>query len=153
MHYLEVSAAPAWELISDVRRFTSVFCERIVPDELLSSRVALTVHELLENAVRYADGTDGYLRVELSPETQIVTVEVQNRASPFHIDRLRGVVDDLAAATDPAPYFQERMKKQSEDRTTAGLGLCRICVESEMTLSMSVVKGDSVRLIARGRTV
>lgn len=149
--YLELSTAPAWELISDVRRFVGVFCTRLCNAEV-ASRVALAVHEMLENSVRYSTSSQGSLRVEFSAEDGTVRIVVQNQTSTHHIERLRELVDELQAR-DPDEYYQECLRRNAVPREDEpGLGLSRVRAESDMVVTLDVEPASTIRLTATGQT-
>ena len=138
--YVELSFAPSWDLISDVRRFVSVFYQRMLDESDAASRVALAVHELLENATKYS--TDGVVQMRLEvadgePPTTL-RVSVKNRAHVQEIERLQQQFALMEAGGEPMAYYQQLMRTRAAERDRAGLGLARIQAEAEMRLRYEV---------------
>ena len=61
---LALSCAPGLEQVSTVRRFLEDYYQPVLEDPDLLCRMALTAHELLENAAKYS--ACGACRLELS---------------------------------------------------------------------------------------
>jgi hypothetical protein len=141
---------PSVELISLVRRFVADFYIEVVSDQDTASRLALTTHELLENAVKYSTDGEAFLHVELDPHEGIVSVRTRNRASPSQIEALRGNFAEIAAAPDASALYAQMLRKSAVATGSGGLGLARIWAESEMNLRLVVVD-DQVEIHARGR--
>lgn len=131
--------------VSTVRRFIGEFYRRVLPDQEMSSRLALATHELLENAVAYA--TDEETEVLIEIVDGVLSIKTWNRSS---LDRLAGLVaaiEELNAAPDPEAYYQEMMFKTARRTDGSGLGLPRIRAEAEMTLGYELID-DRVCILA-----
>lgn len=137
---LRLDASPP--LVSVTRRFVEEALEKVVSDADLISRVAMTTHELLENAAKYAHRTRAELSVVMAPdgdgESRRLTVELRNETSAAHIDRLKGVFNEIDASRDPMRLYVELMRRNAHSADTSGLGLARIRAEGEMSLSLSL---------------
>ena len=82
-HAVDLSFRPCLESVSAVRRFLEVHYGHLACDAQLISRMAVTVHELLENAAKYSSGGGSRLRVEVDPAApRAVSISVINRADP-----------------------------------------------------------------------
>ena len=149
--YMEIQFAPSWELISDVRRFVSVFYNRTLGEPDAAGRIALAAHELLENAAKYSSDGEARLRMEASrggpPYT--MRIAISNRASPDEIDRLKQVFGKMSEDKDPFTYYQRLIRSSRGRKERAGLGLARIQAEAEILLDLSI-DGDMV--IIQGST-
>lgn len=138
--YVELSFAPSWDLISDVRRFVSVFYERMLQQTDAASRVALAVHELLENATKYSTDGVAHMRLEVGegePPSALL-VRIRNRSSSEEIDQLREQFALMAAGGDPVDYYHQLIRTRALNRDRAGLGLARIQAEAEMKLGYEI---------------
>src|SRR6266851_2218776 len=106
---MQLAFRPRIALISTTRRFVADFFEGVITDQDAISRVALTTHELLENALKYS--TDGLtsLHIWLGPlqEETIVEISSVNRTSSDRMIDLRCRLDELREAKDPLEHYYE----------------------------------------------
>src|SRR5260221_4371884 len=140
--YCRMSFRPSATLITVVRRFVSHFFDELLEDAELASMIALAAHELLENAVKYSTDGEAVLTLELDehaaePE---VRVTIENKAPPEHVERLRGIFDDLHASTSPAAFYEELLRAGVERATGSGVGLARIYAEADMARALDVTQ-------------
>lgn len=157
--YLELHFSPSVELISLVRRFVFDFYRQLLRDEDAVSRVALTTHELLENAVRYSTNGVATVRIEVTASTgapadagqleeRTLTITMENQAEESHRIALNGIFDELKHADDPFDHYQKMMIRNAKRTDGSGLGLARILCEAEMDLDCEI-ENDRVRILAR----
>jgi hypothetical protein len=147
----EIFFRPCGDLISVVRCFVADFYTKAIPDPDAAQRLALTTHELLENAAKYSADGEAVLFVELHPGTGAVSVRTANRATAEQIASLRGAFAEIAAATSAADHYAEAMRRTAVKRSgSGGIGLARIWAESDMHLEL-FVDGDRVEVHARGQ--
>jgi hypothetical protein len=146
----ELKFTPSAELITVVRKFLENFYLKVLADADTSSRVALTTHELLENAAKYS--VDGEVRLYVRVDGQLGTAVIRaiNRSTPDQIERLRACFEEIATAADVSQYYAA-MVRRSAHRTSGwgGLGLARIWAESDMSIRL-VVTGDEIEIHAHG---
>jgi hypothetical protein len=151
--HFELTFSPNLQLISFVRRFVSDFYESVTKDPEVSSRLELTTHELLENAVKFA--ADGVTTIEVTVtgkgEGEGVKVVTRNRATPENAGMLRSLVKKLAAAEDPFQQYQQLMRESAKRAEGSGLGLGRIHAEADMHITCSVDDNDAVEVVAMSR--
>jgi hypothetical protein len=122
----------------------------VVGDLDVSSRLALTTHELLENATKYSVDGAAHLFVQVDIPAGIVEVRVRNRSTAAQIQRVRGSFDEIAAASDSGTLYATMMRRTAVlESGSGGLGLARIWAESEMTIRLTVT-GDQVEIQAVG---
>lgn len=146
---LRLDADPV--LVSVTRRFVEDALKRFVSDRDLVSRVAMTAHELLENAAKYARDRAAELTVTLDQAgggKGQVTLRLSNDTTPAHIDRLRQIFSEMDACRDPLALYVELMRRNARRPDVSGLGLARILAEGEMTLGLSV-DGRTATIVAR----
>jgi two-component sensor histidine kinase len=149
----DLSIDPNPRFVSVVRRFVEETLERVVCDPETVFRVAMTAHELLENASKYSSGAKSLLRVSLKrsdAESGNVSLCLINETTPAHIGRLRERIDAINAARDPFELYQQMMRDSSRLTDESGLGLARISAEAEMSLGLEV-KGSTVAIVASAR--
>jgi hypothetical protein len=137
---------PNVDLISSTRRFVDELMNSMLADPDASSRVALTIHELLENTLKYS--TDGEARVDVSLQRNegrtAVEVRVSNRCTPEQLEELQRRIDELREAADPMGLYVSMMVDCAQ-RDGSGLGLVRIRVEGEMELAYAI-DGDRITI-------
>jgi two-component sensor histidine kinase len=137
---------PNVDLITSTRRFVNELLDSMLTDPDASSRVALTIHELLENTLKYSMDGEAQLGVALEQDNGQRKVEVRssNRATPEQMAELQRRIDALKDVADPMGLYVSMMV-ESTRRNGSGLGLVRIRVEGEMQLTY-VIEGDQVTI-------
>lgn len=137
---------PNVDLISSTRRFVNELFDSMLTDPDASSRVALTIHELLENTLKYS--IDGEARLDVSVQQEhgrrVVEIRSTNRATPEQLHELQRRIDALQDLADPMGLYVTMMV-DSARRDSSGLGLIRIRVEGEMELAYET-HGDSITI-------
>jgi len=142
---------PSVELISVVRCFVEDFFQKSAPDPDTADRLALTTHELLENAAKYSADGEAVLSIVYDRKRGRVAVCAANRASSGQIALLQSTFAEISSVSDAAAFYAEAMRRTAiKDSGSGGLGLARIWAESEMELRL-VVQGDRVEVHARGQ--
>ncbi len=133
---LEVSDVP------HVRKFVErVHRHRVAdPDDI--SRVAMTAHELLENAIKFSADGAAALSIEVVDKT--ISIRTRNRARTEDLSDLRRIADELVGA-EPMAFYLAQMSRAPQQR--GGLGLGRIAAEGDMALSF-VLDGETVEITA-----
>ena len=138
-HSVDLSFQPRLESVSAVRRFLEVHYGRLVADSELISRMAVTVHELLENAAKYSAGGGSHLRVEVDPSLpHRLSISVDNQVDPRHLPGLQETVAELSTAEDPVDVYQRYLMRAATREEGSGLGLARIFVEAEMNVEVEL---------------
>jgi hypothetical protein len=146
----ELLFRPSVDLISLVRRFVADFYQRVLQDHDAASRLALTTHELLENAAKYSSDGEAMLCVTVDRKGGTVLVRTTNRATSAQRDTLRACFDEIATAPDAAALYMQMLQRSAVQTSgSGGLGLARIWAESEMALNLAV-EGDNVVIRAQG---
>lgn len=140
---------PQPRMVSIVRRFVEESFEKLVGNPDAVYRVSLAVHELLENAAKYAVGERTGLAVRFEIKGASASITVTNEATPEHIARLRTCVAEIQAAVDPFIHYQDLMRESVGVERESGLGLARIRAEGELNLSLEV-EGSMVTITASG---
>lgn len=130
-----------WHLISSTRIFMASFCGQSFGDAELSDRIAMTAHELLENAVKYSATPDSPVNCTMRIEPGRVLVTVENHADPAHLAVLHEEFE-LINQGDPMEMYINKMQASLESDKSQ-LGLARIRCEGEAELKLWTEK-DSV---------
>jgi anti-sigma regulatory factor (Ser/Thr protein kinase) len=134
--YFHLVFRPNIKLVSTVRRFTRDFYQRVLADQELASRLALATHEMLENAVTYANDDETAVRIDVDDD--VLSIRTWNRAAPERITAIKAGIDQVMAAPDPEAYYQEQMLIAAKRTDGSGLGLARVRNEAEMSLSYEI---------------
>ena len=143
-HSVDLSFRPNVESVSAVREFLEVHYARILADPDLISRMAVTAHELLENAAKYSTDGGSRLHVEVAlSQPPALRVSVASRADQRFLPGLKETIDELSSAQDPFDVYQRYLARAAKRREGSGLGLARIFVEAGMSLSLDC-SGDSI---------
>lgn len=148
----DLSIDPNPRFVSTVRRFVEEAFDRLSCEPDAVFRVAMTAHELLENAAKYSLTGRALLRfaTRLEGDQAIVNLSLINETTPAHIARLRGRIDAICGAADPVAHYRKVMRDSSRQSDESGLGLARIAAEAEMMLGLEV-KGSTVAIFASTR--
>jgi len=136
---LQVSDVP------HVRRFVEHVHRHRVVDRDDISRVAMTAHELLENAIKFSVDGAAALTIEVVEST--ISIRTRNRARTEDLADLRRIADELVAS-DPMAFYLDQMSRSPD--ATGGLGLGRVAAEGDMALSF-VLDGEMVEVVATSR--
>jgi two-component sensor histidine kinase len=148
---IELSFTPEEDRISVVRRFVEKFYEAVISDEDAVSRIAITAHELLENAAKYSSDGRARLRIELEygAITDLVRVTLSNRANRGCIEELKTLFDEMGRFANAFAFYQNVMRRSAKRTEGSGLGLARILVEAEMKLSLQL---DDDQVVLKAET-
>jgi hypothetical protein len=146
---LPLTVSPS--MVSPTRRIIEAKLGPVLEDEDAIFRVAMTAHELLENAAKYA--SDGKARLELSvtprDEGAIVRVVVTNNSTPEHIEELGACYAEMNAAKDAMAHYFSLMRMNAKAGALSRLGLARVRAEGEMDIEVDV-EGERVKIVASG---
>jgi hypothetical protein len=144
-----ISFRPHSGLLTQTRDFVSSFCATFVQDPDVVYRIAIAVHELLENAIKYSSDGTTLLTIELENEEipSRISICVENAAMPSHVASVRNAIDRIHEADDPFELYCELIRS-SAGHANSGLGLARISAEAACDLDYAIV-GERVSLFAR----
>lgn len=146
--YIELCFRPTIATINEARRLVAAIYLPLLGDADAAGRVALTTHELLENALKYSVDGSTVIRVEVSRKKPCnVKIETRNEISPERKAGLEDAFEEMHRAEDAEAFYQFAMQRTRKLRTGSGLGLARIWAEAEMKVSRSY-HGDEVRITA-----
>lgn len=131
-----VSFLPNIKLVGTVRKFVGEFYLRVLSDRKMASRLTLATHELVENAIAYADNGETEVRIEAVEEG--LKIRTWNRATPEQQAAVEALVDAMNAAEDPDDFYQLLLIRTARQPTGSGLGLARVRAEADMNISLSI---------------
>ncbi len=138
---------PQSRMVSIVRRFVEESFEKLVGDPDAVFRVSLAVHELLENAAKYAIGDKTGLFVHFESDGRAASIRLTNETTPEHIERLRACIAEIQASDEPSALYEMFMRRSFGLKDESGLGLARIRAEAELDLSLET-HGTTVTITA-----
>lgn len=151
---LELRFKPLWLYVDRLREFCTFFAEASFAHPEVGQRVGLTVHELVENAIKYSPRDErAMLELRVLWNERRVRIEVTNFADIEHARRLR---TSLAALSElePAEGYAMAMKRAlTLPETESGLGLPRIRYEGGMELETAASTDGRLTVIATGDTL
>jgi hypothetical protein len=149
---LPLSVSP--NMVSPTRRIIEAKLGPALDDEDAIFRVAMTAHELLENAAKYASDGKARLEVSIKPrgEDAIVRVVVTNNATREHIDQLGACYAEMNANRDAMAHYFSLMRLNAKAGALSRLGLARVRAEGEMEIEVDV-QGETVKVVASGIVV
>jgi two-component sensor histidine kinase len=146
---MRLAFRPGIDLISSTRRYVADLLDHVLVDPDATSRVAMTIHELLENVFKYS--VDGCASVDIAvgdrAEQKVVRIRATNRATEDRLLELTQRLDELRGAEDPVQLYYRIIAQSAKRKEGSGLGLARIRAEGEMDLSY-VVDGDLITIVA-----
>jgi hypothetical protein len=146
---LPLSVSPA--MVSPTRRILEAKLGPVLDDEDAIFRVAMTAHELLENAAKYASDGKARLELQVKPrgEDAIVRVTVTNNSTPEHIRQLEICYAEMNATPDAMAHYFTLMRENAKAGAISRLGLARVRAEGEMEIDVDI-HGPTVRIVASG---
>jgi hypothetical protein len=138
-----------WAALEEMQDFAGKYCHRRYGADL-GDRARLAVHELLENAVRYAlSGSE--VAFALRDIDAGFEARVENDSVESRISLLRKHIQEVQSP-NPAEVYQRALRKlltDSPDGIGGGLGLLRARNEANVDLALEV-SGRRVTMIATG---
>lgn len=148
----DLSIDPNVRFVATVRRFVEGALERLLVDSDGVFRVAMTAHELLDNAGKHSVAGSVLLRfsARFEPEVALVNLSVINEATPSHIERLRERITSIGSAPSAFLHYQKLLRESASRTSNDGLGLARIAAEAEIMLGLEI-KGSTVAVMASTR--
>jgi anti-sigma regulatory factor (Ser/Thr protein kinase) len=136
---VELTTTVAEQMVSVLRQFVETALGKLGISESRAVDVAMAAHELLENVAKYSDDQDGQLVLEVQPldDRARLMLTVSNRANPANIERLKEIIKELNATSDPISYYLSLIQKETPEGES-GVGLARIRAEAKMSLTLTI---------------
>jgi hypothetical protein len=138
---LSFSLPPLQRWISPTRCYIADILRAVLIDDTEVDRVAIAVHEILENCVRYSNGEHVRFEFEVNQEGSAATVSIRttNSALKSHVTELCRKIDAIARAADPIAHYDEVIRDSLTGLGTS-FGLARVRAESDVHLSYQIQK-------------
>jgi two-component sensor histidine kinase len=139
---MDLDLTPA--MVSPMRCEIETRLAGVLGDEDAEARVAMAVHELLENAAKYSSDGKARLRIELAGPFLHLTL--QNNSAKEHIDQLLVSFAEMRQH-DPFSHYFTLMRRNAKIGSISRLGLARVRAEGEMEVALAV-EGQAVTITA-----
>jgi hypothetical protein len=147
---LQFAFRPDAALICTTGKFIKDFYDQVFDDPDATSRVVLTIHELLENIAKYSSDGVGDLVVQLVARDgqHFVQIRTRNTSTPSRSAQVSRLLDEVRAARDPVQLYYRLIRESAERTEGSGLGLARVRAEGEMDVDYAV-RGNEVTIVAQ----
>jgi len=135
--FIELRFGPKWKYISTVRTFIQNFLAITLEDKIKADKISMAVSELVENAVKYSNEEDTFIRLEQKLDGATIEVAVYNHTEEAQANKLKEFVGELDKFSPLEGYME--MMRRSADRADgqSQLGLARIRYEADANLNIA----------------
>ncbi|MBN2738109.1 MAG: ATP-binding protein [Spirochaetales bacterium] len=137
--YIELKFGPRWKYIACARSFIQNFLAISINDQAKADKIAMAASELLENAVKYANGEETQISVKVSPSTEKIAVRVSNLASEESIKTLKLIYDKVCEGNPLDAYVAQMKEAALRNDGKSQLGLARIRYETGGDLNLEII--------------
>ena len=144
--YIELEFGPRWKYIACVRGFIQNFLAISIVDQTKADKIAMAASELLENAVKYASKDETHIHINVSPETELISISVENTASKESINTLFKVFKKISKGDALQTYVAQMKEAALRNDGNSYLGLARVRFETGGDLKVNIVKDNLVRV-------
>jgi hypothetical protein len=141
----DAAIPPMWSAVAPLRRFVGELLSATSEDPEHVAKVAMTVHELLENAVKYGEG-EVRVTVMVDGRGYASRIEVGARTSARGRVEASRRIDALRDSANRKAHYQALMREAAA-KGKSGLGLARVATEGGMDLSIREVS-DALVVVA-----
>jgi hypothetical protein len=150
---LALSFRPSFPVLASTRGFLYELFGHLWPDEDLAFRLVTTLHELLENVIKYSVDGVAHVSGELMPAddgaASVICLRVSNQCEPRRLAELREHFDVMKKnSADPITYYTDLMVANAKRKLASGIGLARIWAEAEMEIDCDIT-GSTATIVAR----
>lgn len=149
-----MSIGPKWQNIDRLRTAVLNCVAVIVGDGDASETVGIIVSELLENAIKYGEWSEGrqsVLRLNIAGDLEHMHIEVESptKKGSEHYENLMKTLGWIRSFKNPAEAYLERIRQLAEGQGgTSKMGLVRIAHEGPCKLDCRMDGADTLVLIA-----
>lgn len=135
--FIELRFGPKWKYISTVRTFIQNFLAITLEDKIKADKISMAVSELVENAVKYSNEEDTFIRLEQKLDGATIEVAVYNHTEEAQANKLKEFVAELDKFSALEGYME--MMRRSAERADgqSQLGLARIRYEADANLNIA----------------
>lgn len=144
--YIEIKFGPRWKYISPARLFIQSFVAIAIQDQAKADGIAMAASELLENAVKYANGEDTEIVVQAYPEDGLITAAVSNFASDEAIKGLQALYKKVMTGDPLEAYINQMREAATRTDGKSQLGLARIRYEIGANIKLGISPDKKVTI-------
>jgi len=118
----------------------------------VAQRTRVVVHEVVENAVKYADRSRcRELSLQICSNGGNMTISVSSVPEPNHLARLKAELNHLYSRDAKAAYVEAFRRAASMTVGSPRIGLARVRYEGDVDLSVIEEDGGRIRVTATGK--
>jgi len=147
---IDLQFRPTLELLTPTRDFVTELFKSHWMNEDVVYRIVVTLHELLENVMKYSADGVAHLRADLAEANRetILSLRVSNECVPERLSTLQGEFDSMQRGRDANAYYTALMQKNAYRTDGSGLGLARIWAEAQMDIRCEIA-GSKATIVAQ----
>jgi anti-sigma regulatory factor (Ser/Thr protein kinase) len=139
-----------WRHVDGIREFGSFFTRTTFDNQDLGDRVAMAIHELTENAIKYSHQSDeAELELSVHHDGRVIELSVANTPIDENVPVLRESFERATSGPAETAYLDAMRRAATLPSGQSGLGLARIRQEAQLELELGV-EDSLVRVTARG---
>jgi hypothetical protein len=142
---------PTLDLLTPTRSFVTELLKSRSVEEDVVHRVVVTIHELLENVMKYSVDGVAHVSADVAAERHdnlVLCLRVSNECAPARLSNLRGEFERMKRGEDPVAYYTALMLKNAGRGSLSGVGLARIWAEAQMDLDCEIA-GSTATIVAQ----
>ena len=129
--FVDLRFGPKWTYISTVRTFVENFMAISLENKKKAGIIAMSVNELIENAIKYSDKEGIQIKFQIISTEQRLYVTVSNHSSAEEENNLRTILNEINNLP-PLEAYMNRMKSSVASlNDKSAIGLARIRYESK----------------------
>ncbi len=132
--FVDLKFGPKWTYISTVRTFVENFMAISLSDKKKAGIIAMSVNELIENAIKYSDKESIQIKFQILTNEKKIYVNVSNHASGEEERNLDSILAEINSLP-PLEAYMNRMKLSIDSPGRSSIGLARIRYESKAEIS------------------
>jgi len=133
--FVDLKFGPKWKYISTVRTFVENFMAISLLDKKKAGIIAMSVNELIENAIKYSDKESIQIAFQIMSNEKKIYVNVTNHARPEEETNLKNILTEINKLP-PLDAYMMRMKSSYESsEKKSSIGLARIRYESKAEIT------------------
>jgi hypothetical protein len=133
--FVDLKFGPKWTYISTVRTFVENFMAISLADKKKAGLIAMSVNELIENAIKYSDKEDIQIKFQIISNEKKIYVKVSNHATTEEENNLKKILDEINSLP-PLEAYLNRMKSSLDSlNEKSAIGLARVRYESRAEIN------------------
>lgn len=134
--FVELKFGPKWTYVSTVRSFMQNFLAVTFENKIKADKISMAVSELVENAVKYSEQEDAFIRLRILNEGHMVEVLVVNHCTEDQANIVTEFIREINSMP-PLEAYMEMMRRSVNSPNKSQLGLARIRYEAEGSLDVN----------------